>query len=159
MTLAIYPGSFDPITYGHIDVIERAVRIFGRVVVAVAHNREKAPLFSVEERLGMLREIVREIPGVEVDSFDTLLVDYATRRGAQVIIRGLRALSDFEYEFQMALTNRKIRNEIETVFLMTSEQYSYLSSRMIKEIATLGGDVRDFVPGCIAKMIRRKLGL
>mgnify|MGYP002681666287 FL=1 len=159
MTLAIYPGSFDPITYGHIDVIERAVRIFGRVVVAVAHNREKAPLFSVEERLGMLREIVREIPGVEVDSFDTLLVEYATRRGAQVIIRGLRALSDFEYEFQMALTNRKIRNEIETVFLMTSEQYSYLSSRMIKEIATLGGDVRDFVPGCIAKMIRRKLGL
>lgn len=159
MTLAIYPGSFDPITYGHIDVIERAVRIFGRVVVAVAHNREKAPLFSVEERLGMLREIVREIPGVEVDSFDTLLVDYATRRGAQVIIRGLRALSDFEYEFQMALTNRKIRNEIETVFLMTSEQYSYLSSRMIKEIAALGGDVRDFVPGCIAKMIGRKLGL
>lgn len=159
MTLAIYPGSFDPITYGHIDVIERAVRIFGRVVVAVAHNREKAPLFSVEERLGMLREIVREIPGVEVDSFDTLLVEYAARRGAQVVIRGLRALSDFEYEFQMALTNRKIRNEIETVFLMTSEQYSYLSSRMIKEIAALGGDVRDFVPGCIAKMIRRKLGL
>jgi pantetheine-phosphate adenylyltransferase len=158
MTLAIYPGSFDPITYGHIDVMERALRIFDRLVVAVAVSEGKSPLFSVEERLGMLREAAKEIPGIEVDSFDTLLVDYAKRRGAGVIIRGLRALSDFEYEFQMALTNRKIYNEIETIFLMPSEQYSYLSSRMIKEIAALGGDVRDFVPEPVAAMLREKGG-
>jgi len=158
MTLAIYPGSFDPVTYGHIDVMERALRIFGRLVVAVAVSEGKSPLFSVEERLGMLREAAKEIPGVEVDSFDTLLVDYAKRRGAGVIIRGLRALSDFEYEFQMALTNRKIYNEIETIFLMPSEQYSYLSSRMIKEIAALGGDVRDFVSESVAAMLREKGG-
>ena len=155
VTFAIYPGSFDPITYGHIDVMERALRIFGRLVVAVAHNREKNPLFTVDERLEMLRTVAKEIPGVEVDSFETLLVDYAKRRGARVIIRGLRALSDFEYEFQMALTNRKICNEIETVFLMPSEQYSYLSSRMIKEIAALGGDVRDFVPEGVAEMLKK----
>jgi len=123
--------------------------------VAVAHNREKNPLFTVDERLEMLRTVAKEIPGVEVDSFETLLVDYAKRRGARVIIRGLRALSDFEYEFQMALTNRKICNEIETVFLMPSEQYSYLSSRMIKEIAALGGDVRDFVPEGVAEMLKK----
>ena len=158
MTLAIYPGTFDPVTYGHIDVMERALRIFGRLVVAVAVSEGKSPLFSVEERLGMLREAAKEIPGVEVDSFDTLLVDYAKRRGAGVIIRGLRALSDFEYEFQMALTNRKIYNEIETIFLMPSEQYSYLSSRMIKEIAALGGDVRDFVSESVAAMLREKGG-
>ena len=158
MTLAIYPGSFDPVTYGHIDVMERALRIFGRLVVAVAVSEGKSPLFSVEERLGMLREAAKEIPGVEVDSFDTLLVDYAKRRGAGVIIRGLRALSDFEYEFQMALTNRKIYNEIETIFLMPSEQYSYLSSRMIKELAALGGDVRDFVSESVAAMLREKGG-
>jgi len=158
MTLAIYPGSFDPVTYGHIDVMERALRIFGRLVVAVAVSEGKSPLFSVEERLGMLREAAKEIPGVEVDSFDTLLVDYAKRRGAGVIIRGLRALSDFEYEFQMALTNRKIYNEIETIFLMPSEQYSYLSSRIIKEIAALGGDVRDFVSESVAAMLREKGG-
>ena len=158
MTLAIYPGSFDPVTYGHIDVMERALRIFGRLVVAVAVSEGKSPLFSVEERLGMLREAAKEIPGVEVDSFDTLLVDYAKRRGAGVIIRGLRALSDFAYEFQIALTNRKIYNEIETIFLMPSEQYSYLSSRMIKEIAALGGDVRDFVSESVAAMLREKGG-
>ena len=158
MTLAIYPGSFDPVTYGHIDVMERALRIFGRLVVAVAVSEGKSPLFSVEERLGMLREAAKEIPGVEVDSFDTVLVEYAKRRGAGVIIRGLRALSDFEYEFQMALTNRKIYNEIETIFLMPSEQYSYLSSRMIKEIAALGGDVRDFVSESVAAMLREKGG-
>jgi pantetheine-phosphate adenylyltransferase len=156
MMCAIYPGSFDPITYGHIDVMERALRIFGRLVVAVAHNQEKKPLFSADERLHMLREVATEIPGVEVDCFQGLLVEYAKRRGARVIIRGLRALSDFEYEFQMALTNRKICNEIETVFLMPSEQYSYLSSRMIKEIAALGGDVRDFVPEAVARMLREK---
>lgn len=158
MTLAIYPGSFDPVTYGHIDVMERALRIFDRLVVAVAASEGKNPLFSVVERIEMLGEVAKEIPGVEVDSFENLLVDYAKRRGARVIIRGLRALSDFEYEFQMALTNRKICNEIETVFLMPSEQYSYLSSRMIKEIAALGGDVRDFVPEPVAERLRKKNG-
>ncbi|MCX6357060.1 MAG: pantetheine-phosphate adenylyltransferase [Candidatus Aureabacteria bacterium] len=152
--LAIYPGSFDPVTYGHIDVIERALRIFGRLVVAVAHNLEKTPIFTVEERLKILRAVTREIPGVEVDGFEGLLVDYARRRGANVIVRGLRALSDFEYEFQMALTNRKIAGDIETVFLMPSEQYSYLSSRIIKEISALGGDVSAFVPDIVARMLK-----
>ena len=159
MTLAIYPGSFDPVTYGHIDVMERALRIFGRLVVAVAVSEGKSPLFSVEERLGMLREAAKEIPGVEVDSFDTLLVDYAKRRGAGVIIRGLRALSDFEYEFQMALTNRKLAPDIETLFLMPNEDFSYVSSSMVREIAALGGGVGQFVPPAVAAALQRKLAL
>jgi pantetheine-phosphate adenylyltransferase len=159
MALAIYPGSFDPITYGHIDVIRRARRIFARLIVAVAHNIEKDALFSIEERIGLLKKTLKGIPGVEVDSFQGLLVDYARRRKARVIIRGLRALSDFEYEFQMALTNRKIRDDIETVFLMPSEQYSYLSSRMIKEIVALGGDVAAFVPEAVASALRKRVGL
>ncbi|MDD5556285.1 MAG: pantetheine-phosphate adenylyltransferase [bacterium] len=153
MTPAIYPGSFDPVTYGHIDVMRRALGIFGRLVVAVADNPEKDPLFTVPERLQMLRDIAGGMPGVEVDSFSGLLVEYARRRGASVIVRGLRALSDFEYEFQMALTNRKICGDLETVFLMTSEGYSYLSSRAIKEIALLGGDVSAFVPTVVAEML------
>jgi len=154
--LALYPGSFDPLTYGHIDVIERALGIFGRLLVAVAHNLEKQPWFTIEERLDMLRNATAGMNGIEVDSFDGLLVDYAKRRNATVIVRGLRALSDFEYEFQMALTNRKICNDVETVFLMPSEQYSCLSSRMIKEIARLGGDVRPFVPEFVADMLRER---
>jgi pantetheine-phosphate adenylyltransferase len=154
MALAIYPGSFDPVTYGHIDVMERALRIFGRLIVAVAGNLEKEPMFTVDERIRMLRTIAERIPGIEIDSFNGLLVDYARRRGATIIVRGLRALSDFEFEFQMALTNRKICNDIETVFLMPSEQYSYLSSRMIKEIAALGGDVTAFVPEVVAGMLK-----
>jgi len=153
---AIYPGSFDPLTYGHIDVIERALRIFGRLIVAVAHNPEKQPWFSPEERFQMLRKATEGMPGVEVDSFRGLLVDYARRRSATVIVRGLRALSDFDYEFQMALTNRKICSDIETVFLMPSEQYSYLSSRMIKEIVALGGEVGAFVPEFVAAMLRER---
>ena len=152
--MAIYPGSFDPVTYGHIDVIRRALTIFDRLIVAVAYNLEKNPRFTVEERLDMLRKIAAEIPGVEIDSFKGLLVEYARCRGSSVIVRGLRALSDFEYEFQMALTNRKICDDIETVFLMPSEQYSYLSSRMIKEIAALGGDVSVFVPEVVAEMFK-----
>lgn len=155
MSLAIYPGSFDPVTYGHIDVMQRALGIFGRLIVAVATNVEKSPLFSVEERLEMLRAIAADIPGIEIDKFSGLLVDYALQRGAKIIVRGLRALSDFEYEFQMALTNRKICSEIETVFLMPSEQYSYLSSRMIKEIVSLGGDVSAFVPEIVGRMLKR----
>jgi pantetheine-phosphate adenylyltransferase len=162
MVLAIYPGSFDPVTYGHIDVMERALSLFGRLIVAVAINSEKHPLFSVEERLDMLKSIAGGMPGVEVDTFSGLLVDYARKRGARIIIRGLRALSDFEYEFQMALTNRKICSDIETVFLMPSEQYSYLSSRMIKEIVALGGDVAAFVPDVVVTMLKtrgRRMGV
>jgi pantetheine-phosphate adenylyltransferase len=155
MTLAVYPGSFDPVSYGHVDVMERALKVFGRLIVAVAINSEKHPLFSVDERLEMLRTIAVGMKGVEVDSFSGLLVDYAKKRGARIIIRGLRALSDFEYEFQMALTNRKICSDIETVFLMPSEQYSYLSSRMIKEIAGLGGDVTAFVPDIVTAILRK----
>jgi pantetheine-phosphate adenylyltransferase len=156
MTLAIYPGSFDPVTYGHIDVMERALKAFERLIVAVAVNSEKHPLFSVDERLEMLRVVTSGMGGVEIDSFSGLLVDYARKRDAKVIVRGLRALSDFEYEFQMTLTNRKICSDIETVFLMPSEQYSYLSSRMIKEIASLGGDVSAFVPDVVTAMLARK---
>jgi len=155
MALAIYPGSFDPVTYGHVDVMERALKIFGRLIVAVATNSEKHPLFSVVERLEMLRTVTTGMTAVEVDSFSGLLVDYAKSRGARIIIRGLRALSDFEYEFQMALTNRKICSDIETVFLMPSEHYSYLSSRIIKEIVALGGDVSAFVPDIVAAMLRK----
>ncbi len=155
MTLAIYPGSFDPVTYGHIDLVERALRVFDRLIVAVAIDSEKHPLFSVDERLEMLRAVTNKMKGVEVDSFSGLLVDYAKKRRARIIIRGLRALSDFEYEFQMALTNRKIGSDIETVFLMPSEQYSYLSSRMIKEIAALGGNVNAFVPKIVAAMFAK----
>ena len=155
MALAIYPGSFDPVTHGHVDVMERALKIFGRLIVAVATNSEKRPLFSVVERLEMLRTVATGMTAVEVDSFSGLLVDYAKSRGARIIIRGLRALSDFEYEFQMALTNRKICSDIETVFLMPSEHYSYLSSRIIKEIVALGGDVSAFVPDIVAAMLRK----
>jgi pantetheine-phosphate adenylyltransferase len=154
--IAVYPGSFDPLTYGHIDVIKRALKIFDRLVVAVAHNLEKHPLFSVEERLEFLRTSLKDVSGKEIDSFDGLLVNYAANMGAGVIVRGLRALSDFEYEFQMALTNRKIRDDIETIFLMPSQQYSYLSSRMIKEIAALGGDVSAFVPNEVAVGLTEK---
>jgi pantetheine-phosphate adenylyltransferase len=156
MTLAIYPGSFDPVTYGHIDVMERALKAFDRLIVAVAVNAEKQPLFSVDERLEMLRTVTAGMEGIEVDSFDGLLVDYARKRGSRIIVRGLRALSDFEYEFQMMLTNRKICSDVETVFLMPSEQYSYLSSRMIKEIAALGGDVSVFVPSVVTAMLAKR---
>lgn len=154
MALAIYPGSFDPVTYGHIDVVERALKIFDHLIVAVAHNIEKTPLFTVAERVEMLGTITESMPGVEVGSFRGLLTDFARRNGSRVIVRGLRALSDYDYEFQMALTNRKICDEIETVFLMPSEQYSYLSSRMIKEIAALGGDIGSFVPAIVARKMK-----
>ncbi len=156
MTLAIYPGSFDPVTYGHIDVMERALKVFDRLIVAVAVNSEKHPLFSVDERIEMLKTVTAGMKGIEVDSFSGLLVGYAKKRRARVIIRGLRALSDFEYEFQMTLTNRKICSDVETVFLMPSEQYSYLSSRMIKEITALGGDVTAFVPDVVMMMLAKK---
>ena len=156
MRRAIYPGSFDPVTYGHLDVIERAARLFDEVVVAVAFNESKKALFTIEERLEFLRGTVGDIPNVTIARFDTLLVDFARGRGATAIIRGLRAVSDFEFEFQMALMNRKLDASIETIFLMPKEDFTYLSSRIVKEIARLGGTVDAFVPSSVAKALRER---
>lgn len=151
--IAIYPGTFDPITYGHIDVVRRATALFPRVIVLVAKNPSKQPLFSDEERMTMIREIFKGHRRVAVDAFDGLLVDYARRQKAGVIIRGLRAVSDFEYEFQMALTNRKLARTIDTVFLVPDERYTYLTSSIVREVARLGGDVSDFVPPGVRKRL------
>ena len=145
MRTAIYPGSFDPLTNGHLDVIERAVKLFDRVVVAVAKNESKNPLFSLEERVELVRQSIKHIPNAEVDSFDRLLVDYVEQRNAQAIVRGLRAISDFEFEFQLALMNRKLNEKVETIFMMPKDTYTFLSSRIVKEIARLGGDISSFV--------------
>ena len=154
---AIYPGSFDPVTYGHIDLIKRAQEIFSEVIVAVAHNPQKKPLFSVKERAGMLKKATAGIEGVTVDDFDSLVIDYAARQKVHVLIRGLRMISDFEYEFQMALTNRKLNPHIETIFLMPHESYSYLSSKLLKEAASFGADLSNFVPDFIEKALKKKL--
>lgn len=155
---AIYPGTFDPPTYGHLDVIERASHIYDNLIVAVADTGSKETWFSVRERVLMLKKTTKNIKGIAVDNFRDLLVNYAKRKKADVIIRGIRALSDFEYEFQMALTNRAIAPEIETVFLMPNESYSYLSSSLIKEIVCLGGNVRKFVPSLVIKELKKKCG-
>jgi pantetheine-phosphate adenylyltransferase len=155
--IAIYPGTFDPITYGHIDVVNRATALFTSVIVLVAKNTAKAPLFTTEERMTMIREIFRKNKRVTVDSFDHLLVAYARQHRASVIIRGLRAVSDFEYEFQMALTNRKMDPEIDTVFLMPDERYTYLNSTIVREIARVGGTVSDFVPPAVRRRLVAKL--
>jgi len=154
---AVYPGTFDPVTYGHIDLIKRARKIFDEVIVAVAHNPDKAPLFSVEERVQLLRQATRSMPGVVIDHFDSLVVDYVRRHGTRVVLRGLRMLSDFEYEFQMALTNRKLSDAVETIFMMPSESYAYISARLIKEAGALGADLSAFVPRFVAQALRRKL--
>jgi len=146
MRIAICPGSFDPLTNGHLDVIQRATKLFDRVVVAVAHNEAKQPFFTLAERMAQTTEAVKHLPTVEVDSFDCLLVEFAERLKAQAIVRGLRAVSDFEFEFQLALMNRNMNERVETIFMMPKDTYTYLSSRMIKEIARLGGDVSAFVP-------------
>src|SRR6058998_1558723 len=148
-TLAVYPGSFDPLTNGHVDIISRGARLFDRIVVAILANAEKSPLFSMDERVDIARAVFRDQPNVEVDTFDGLLVDYVERRGAHVIVRGLRAVSDFEFEFQMALMNRRLRPTIETVYMMPAEQYTYISSRLIKEVFSLGGQVEGLVPGLV----------
>ena len=153
---AIYPGTFDPVTYGHIDVLKRASGMFDKVYVSVAGSTGKNTLFNAEERAGLLRKIAGNMKNVTVECFEGLLVDYAKKKKAGVIIRGLRAISDFEYEFQMALTNRKIAPGIETVFLMPNEKYSYLSSTFVREIAKYGGDVSAFVPPSTAKMLKKK---
>ena len=154
--LAVYPGTFDPFTNGHQDILERALKIFPRMIVAVAGNLEKAPLFTLEERMEIIRDAVKSIQGVRVDPLHTLLVDYVKTQGAAVVIRGLRAISDFEYEFQMALMNRRIAEDIETVFLMPHEAYTYLSSRLVKEVALLGGTVKGLVSPVVERMLRER---
>jgi pantetheine-phosphate adenylyltransferase len=157
MKRAIYPGSFDPVTNGHLDVVERARKLFDEVIVAVAHNDEKAPLFTLQERLDLLQQTVGKIDNVRIAHFTGLLVDFARAQEASAVIRGLRAISDFEFEFQMALMNRKLEAAVETIFLMPKEDYTYLSSRIVKEIARLGGDVSKFVAAPVAKALAAKL--
>ncbi len=155
--IAIYPGSFDPPTNGHVDLIERAVRLADRLIVAILRNENKQPLFSVAERAEMLREIVRIYPTVEVDFFDGLLVDYAHQKGARAIIRGIRAISDYEYELQMALMNRRLGPDIETVFLMAGEAYSFISSKLVKEVIRLGGNISGLVPPNVAARLEERM--
>ena len=154
---AVYPGTFDPVTYGHIDLIKRALKIFDTVIIAVAHNAEKEPLFSVEERIAMLKKATRGMKGVVIEDFDCLAVNYVRGKGSMVMIRGMRMLSDFEYEFQMALTNRKLSSTVETIFLMPSESYAYLSARLIKEAGALGADLSAFVPSFVERALKAKL--
>jgi pantetheine-phosphate adenylyltransferase len=157
-TLAVLPGSFDPITNGHLDIIERSLTVFDLVTVAILVNLEKQPLFTVEERVEIIREAYQGNPRVKVETFTGLLVDYAEKAGATVIVRGLRAISDFEFEFQMALMNRHLNSRIETVFMMPAERYSYLSSRLVKEVFQLGGGVRELVPPGVERRLREKYG-
>ncbi len=157
LSQAIYPGTFDPVTYGHIDLIKRASRLFPKLIIAVAHASWKEPLFTVEERVRLLKKATSGISGVIVEDFDGLVVDYARKKGARILIRGLRMISDFEYEFQMALTNRKLAQDIETIFLMPQESYSYLSSNLLKEAAKLGADISCFVPNFVYQALKKKL--
>lgn len=156
MRTAVYPGSFDPITNGHLDVIRRAARLFDRVIVAVAINDSKTPLFSMTHRKELTAKAVESLPNVEVDTFTGLLVDYVSSKGGEAVIRGLRAVSDFEFEFQLALMNRKLNEKVETIFMMPKESYTFISSRMIKEVARLGGDVASFVPPHVEAALRAK---
>lgn len=156
-TLAVYPGSFDPLTNGHVDIITRGARLFDRIIVAILVNAEKSPLFTVLERVAIARTVFARLPNVDVETFDGLLVDYVARRGANVIVRGLRAVSDFEYEFQMALMNQRLSDQIDTVFMMPAEQYTYISSRLIKEVFALGGRVHGLVPDLVEDRLREKL--
>ena len=156
MRTAIYPGSFDPLTNGHLDLIQRAAKLFDRVVVAVARNEDKRPLFSPNERLSLVKQAVRHLPGVQADTFDGLLIDYVVAQKAQAIVRGLRAVSDFEFEFQLALMNRKLNENIETIFMTPKDTYTFLSSRIVKEIARLGGDVEAFVPKHVRAALDKK---
>jgi pantetheine-phosphate adenylyltransferase len=157
MLRAIYPGSFDPVTFGHIDIIERAARISDELIVGVLQNKAKTPLFSVEERVRMLKEVTKHLANVKIVSFEGLLVQFAKQMEAKVIIRGLRAITDFEYELQMAQTNHKLAPDVETLFLTTNLQYSYLSSTIVKEVATFGGDISQFVPEVVMNRIKEKM--
>jgi pantetheine-phosphate adenylyltransferase len=155
--VAIYPGSFDPITNGHLDLVQRGARMFDTLIVSILRNDSKLPLFSVEERMDMLREVVDPYVNVEVDCFDGLLVDYAAARSATVLLRGIRAISDYEYELQMALMNRRLRPEIETVFMMANEAYSFISSRLVKEVFGLGGNISGLVPPSVEARLRSRM--
>ena len=157
MRTAIYPGSFDPLTNGHLDVIQRAAKLFDRVIVAVAQNDSKQPLFTLAERLALVQAAIQHLPHVEADSFDVLLIEYAARQKAQAVVRGLRAVSDFEFEFQLALMNRKLNENVEAIFMMPKDTYTFLSSRIVKEIAKLGGDVSSFVPPHVEVALQKKL--
>ena len=157
MRTGIYPGSFDPLTNGHLDLIQRAAKLFDRVIVAIAKNESKKPLFALAERLELVTQAIKPLPNVSADAFDGLLVSYAKRQGGQAIVRGLRAVSDFEFEFQLALMNRKLDEQIETIFMMPKDTYTFLSSRIVKEIAGLGGDVSAFVPPEVCAALARKL--
>ncbi len=157
MRTVIYPGSFDPLTNGHLDVIQRAAKLFDKIIVAVAKNERKHPIFSMEERVKLVSEAVKHIPHAQVDCFDGLLVDFVEKSGGQAIIRGLRAVSDFEFEFQLALMNRKLNERIETIFMMPKDTYTFLSSSIVKEIATLGGDVSSFVPAHVQAALKIKV--
>ncbi|NEU29488.1 pantetheine-phosphate adenylyltransferase [bacterium LRH843] len=154
--IAVCPGSFDPVTFGHLDIITRGAAVFDKVIIAVLHNRNKVPMFSVEERIALLREATMNLENVEIDSFNGLLIDYMKKRQARTIIRGLRAVSDFEYEMQAASINKKLDPEIETFFMMTNNHHSYLSSSIVKEVATYGADVSDLVPGIVVKALQAK---
>jgi pantetheine-phosphate adenylyltransferase len=156
MKTAIYPGTFDPITFGHLDIVERALKLFDKVIITIARNSAKNPLFSEGERLAMIKESVRKLKGAEVDSFDGLLVEYARKKGATAVVRGLRAISDFEYELQMALINRRLNENLVTVFLMPNEKYTYLDSSIVREIAALHGDVSGFVPLHVLKRLQER---
>ena len=156
MKIAIYPGTFDPVTNGHVDILERALNLFDKVIITIARNTAKNPLFTEEERIALLRQVTKHYKNVEVDSFNGLLVEYVQKRHAIAVVRGLRAMTDFEYELQMALMNRKLDEKMETVFMMPNEKYTYLSSNFVREIARLGGDVSKFVPPVVLKALRQK---
>jgi pantetheine-phosphate adenylyltransferase len=155
--IAIYAGTFDPITFGHIDLVQRAARIFDRIIVAVAVNTNKKPLFSLEERVSLAQQVLAKEENIEVHGFESLLTDFAAKHGANIILRGLRAVSDFDYEFQLASMNRCLASDIESMFLMPGEHYTYISSRLVREIATLGGKVNDFVPEAVVEALQKKL--
>jgi pantetheine-phosphate adenylyltransferase len=156
MKIAIYPGTFDPVTNGHVDILERALNLFDKVIITIARNTAKNPLFTEEERITLLRQVTHHYKNVEVDSFNGLLVEYVQKRHAIAVVRGLRAMTDFEYELQMALMNRKLDEKMETVFMMPNEKYTYLSSNFVREIAKLGGDVSKFVPAVVLKALQQK---
>jgi len=157
MKRAVYPGTFDPVTYGHLDVITRGSKIFDELIVAVGHNPFKNPIFTVQERMDMLSKNTREIQNTKVDCFEGMLTDYMEKMQTNIILRGIRTVSDFEYEFQRALTNRVLKTDIETVFIMASQEYSFLNSSLIKEVVSLGGDISKFVPSDVEKLLRQKL--
>jgi len=156
--IAIYPGSFDPPTNGHLDMIKRGLNLFDKIIIAILHNPKKATLFSVEERVELLEEVLKEFPNIEIDSHSGLLVDYAEKKGAQAVLRGLRAVSDFEYEFQMALMNRRLNRNIQTVFLMSGFRWIFTSSSIVKEAASFGGDVESMVPPFVCRRLKEKYG-